>query len=172
MADDKNSKWIVFVLKERFANDQDRDAMKASLLANFPLKSSDIYFVSEEDGTALNNFIFVKEYDAENDLRSILEFKREMLEAYPAHMRITEKELDMMVEGIGESKRKETVKHGDIVMIKSGIYNKLYGIVLRETRSSKLDVGLKFCFGTITEQYNPEDLNVIGNIFNYLKVLK
>ncbi len=172
MADGKGNKWIVLVLKEKHANDGDRDLLKASLMAAFQLKSGDVYFVREDEGTALNNFLFVRERDPEHDLRAFLDFRRDMFEPYPAHMRITEEELDRMIEGIGESRRKETVKYGDIVLIKNGVYSKLYGIVLRENRSRKIDVGLKFCFGTVLEQYSPEDLSVVGNIFNYLKVLR
>lgn len=171
MAEGEN-KWIVMVLKDRHANDLDRSALKESLMGAFGLGNSDVYFVSESEGTALNNFIFVKERDPVNDLRNYLEFRRDMFEPYTSHMRITDKELGDMIDGIGESKRKPPVKHGDIVLIKTGIYSKLYGIVLRENRSKKVDVGLKFCFGTVTEQFSPNDFDVIGNIFKHLKILK
>ncbi len=171
MPEETERKWIVFVLKDKCSNDSERENLKNCLMLNFPLRSTDIYYVKSEDCFAFSNFLFVREYDAD-DLRKILEFRRDAFEAYPMHMRITDAEMTSMVEGINSSRKTVCLKHGDIVTIKNGRYSKLYGIVLRECRSSKVDVGLKFCFGTVTEQYGPEDLNVVGNIFKYLKVLK
>ena len=171
MEGDCSNKWLVLVLKDKFSNDSERENLKNCLMLNFPLKSTDIYYVKSEDCFAYSNFLFVREYGSE-DLRSILEFKMDAFEPYPMHMRITNEEMAVMVDGIGMSRRAAVPKHGDIVIVKNGKYGKLYGIVLRECRSSKVDVGFKFCFGTVTEQYKPDELNIVGNLFNYLKVLK
>ena len=168
---DCSNKWLVLVLKDKFSNDSERENLKNCLMLNFPLKSTDIYYVKSEDCFAYSNFLFVREYGPE-DLRSILEFKMEAFEPYPMHMRITDEEMAVMVDGIDMSRKAAVPKHGDIVIVKNGKYGKLYGIVLRECRSSKVDVGFKFCFGTVTEQYKPDELNIVGNLFNYLKVLK
>ena len=171
MEGDCSNKWLVLVLKDKFSNDSERENLKNCLMLNFPLKSTDIYYVKSEDCFAYSNFLFVREYGPE-DLRSILEFKMEAFEPYPMHMRITDEEMAGMVDGIGMSRKAADPKHVDIVIVKNGKYGKLYGIVLRECRSSKVDVGFKFCFGTVTEQYKPDELNIVGNLFNYLKVLK
>ena len=164
--------WLVLVLKDKFATDSDREQLRNGIVSNFNLKPGDVCYVRKEDGEALSNFLFVREYHHDTDLKDILEFRRDMFESYPAHMRITGDELDTMIGGIESAKRSVTVKHGDIVVVKNGVYSKLYGIVLRENRSGKVEVGLKFCFGTVTEQYSPKDLTVIGNIFKNLKVLR
>ena len=171
MEGDCSNKWLVLVLKDRFSNDSERENLKNCLMLNFPLKSTDIYYVKSEDCFAYSNFLFVREYGPE-DLRSILEFRMDAFEPYPMHMRITDEEMAVMVDGIDMSRKAAVPKHGDIVIVKNGKYGKLYGIVLRECRSSKVDVGFKFCFGTVTEQYKPDELNIVGNLFNYLKVLK
>ena len=169
---EESNTWLVLVLKEKYATDADREQLKACLLANFPLKNTDVRFVRKSDENALSNFVFVREYHRDTDLKEILAFRRDYFEAYPVHMRITETELKDMMGGIEEAKKSITVKYGDIVVIKSGIYSKLHGIVLRENRSSKIEVGMKFCFGTVVEQYSPDELEIKGNIFKYLKVLK
>ena len=171
MEGDCSNRWLVLVLKDRFSNDSERENLKNCLMLNFPLKSTDIYYVKSEDCLAYSNFLFVREYGSE-DLRSILEFKMDAFEPYPMHMRITDEEMAVMVDGIDMSRRAAVPKHGDIVIVKNVKYGKLYGLVLRECRSSKVDVGFKFCFGTVTEQYKPDELNIVGNLFNYLKVLK
>ena len=171
MEGDCSNKWLVLVLKDKFSNDSERENLKNCLMLNFPLKSTDIYYVKSEDCFAYSNFLFVREYGSE-DLRSILEFKMDAFEPYPMHMRITDEEMAVMVEGISMNRKAAVPKHGDIVIVKNGKYGKLYGIVLRECRSSKVDVGFKFCFGTVTEKYEPDELNIVGNLFNYLKVLK
>jgi hypothetical protein len=63
------------------------------------------------------------------------------------------------------------IKFGDLVLITNGCYNKLYGIVLRENRNGKYDIGLKFRFGTIVKTLSREELKVIDNIFKHIKVL-
>ena len=171
MEGDCSNRWLVLVLKDRFSNDPERENLKNCLMLNLPLRSTDIYYASSENCPAYSNFLFVREYGSD-DLRSILELKREAFEPYPMHMRITDEEMTGLVDGVIMSRKAVLPKHGDIVIVKSGKYVKLYGIVLRECRSSKVDVGFKFCFGTVTEQYKPDELNIVGNLFNYLKVLK
>ena len=163
MEGDCSNRWLVLVLKDRFSNDPERENLKNCLMLNFPLRSTDIYYASSENCPAYSNFLFVREYGSD-DLRSILELKRDAFEPYPMHMRITDEEMTGLVDGVIMSRKAVLPKHGDIV--------KLYGIVLRECRSSKVDVGFKFCFGTVIEQYEPDELSIVGNLFNYLKVLK
>ena len=166
-------KWIVLVLKDRFSNDTERESLKRLVLARFPrLGERDVYYVPYECSFAFCNFLFVRENDPENDLRDMLEVRREAFEPYPSHMRITDGEFARMVDGVDETRRKATVKYGDIVTVRKGTYSKLNGIVLREDRSGRIDVGLKFCFGTVVERCDVDELVVKGNIFEYLKVLK
>lgn len=171
MEGDCSNRWLVLVLKDRFSNDPERENLKNCLMLNFPLRSTDIYYASSENCPAYSNFLFVREYNS-NNLKNILELKREAFEPYPMHMRITDEEMTGLVDGVIMSRKAVLPKHGDIVIVKSGKYVKLYGIVLRECRSSKVDVGFKFCFGTVIEQYEPDELSIVGNLFNYLKVLK
>ena len=165
-------KWLILVLKDKYSNDVEREALKGRFMMDFPLKGGDVYYVPFDDNPAFCNFLFVREYNPDDDLRDFLDMKRDAFEPYPSHMRITDAEFRKMVDGIGDSRRTDSVKYGDIVTIKNGIYSKLHGIALREGRSGKVDVGLKFCFGTITEQFPKSDLCVTGNIFRHLKVLR
>ena len=79
MEGDCSNKWLVLVLKDKFSNDSERENLKNCLMLNFPLKSTDIYYVKSEDCLAYSNFLFVREYGSE-DLRSILEFKMDAFE--------------------------------------------------------------------------------------------
>ena len=171
MAND-DLKWLVLVVKDKYSNDDEREMLKSLLMRNFSLKKEDVYYVPTDSNFAFSNFVFVREYNPEDDLRKMLECRRDMFEPYPSHMRITDDEFRNMVSGMKEKSKGISIKYGDIVGIKNGVYSKLNGIVLRESKPPKVDVGLKFCFGVVIEQYNPEDLVVKGNIFNYLKVLK
>ena len=172
MNQDGEEKWLVLVVKDRFSSDGEREGIKNLLMSCFPLKKNEVYYVPRDDNDAFSNYLFVRERDPVEDLRNMLACKREAFEPYPCHMRITDDEFRRMVQGIEDSRKSEEVKYGDIVTIRNGTYSKLNGIVLRESRSSKVEVGLKFCFGTVIESCEPENLVVVGNIFNYLKVLK
>ena len=131
MEGDCSNRWLVLVLKDRFSNDPERENLKNCLMLNFPLRSTDIYYASSENCPAYSNFLFVRE-EGSDDLRSILELKREAFEPYPMHMRITDEEMTGLVDGVIMSRKAVLPKHGDIVIVKSGKYVKLYGIVIRE----------------------------------------
>ena len=134
------------------------------------MNEEDVYYVPFESSFAFSNFLFVKEYCAD-DLMNVMEYRRDAFEQYPMHMRITDDEFFSMVEGIKASKKKTVVKYGDIVIAKHGKFSRLHGIVLRESNKNKIEVGFKFCFGKIIEKYDAEELDVTGNIFDYLKVI-
>ena len=171
---DASDNWLVLVMKERHSNDSSRETLKRSLVSGFSLREKDVYYAPSDFGFALDGYLFVRDWTEDgSSLRQILDRHGELLEPYPAHMRVSGEEFEHMVEGIRDRmEAQSSVKHGDIVLVKSGTYSKLYGIVLRNCRSAKVDVGLKFCFGTVTESFLPQELKVVGNIFNYLKVLK
>ena len=65
---------------------------------------------------------------------------------------------------------REQIGFGDIVKLRNGTYNKLYGIVLRQRNDNKFQIGLKFCYGVRVEMKDGNDLQIVGNIFNFLKV--
>ena len=90
MDEPNERKWLILVLKDRYSNDAEREALKSHLMMNFPLKTNDIYYVQFEDNYAFGNFLFVSEYNPSDDLRNFLESKREAFEPYPSHMRITD----------------------------------------------------------------------------------
>lgn len=164
--------WIAFILKDRFAKDTERESLKGDIISNFGLCDDDVYYIPIEINFAYSNYIFVRERN-EDDLHNIYEKKKEAFEHYQAHVRITDAEFCTMLEGLKEEqiRHKPTIKYGDIVIVKNGKYNRLYGIALREYNSTKFNIGFKFCFGNVIEQYSADELNVVGNIFNYLKVI-
>lgn len=164
--------WIAFILKDRFAKDSERESLKNDIISKFCLCDDDVHFIPIEMNFAYSNYIFVREHNVD-DMRNIYDKRKDAFENYQMHVRITEVEFCNMVESLKEEqfRNKPTIKYGDIVVVKNGKYNKLYGIALRESNPTKFDIGFKFCFGKVVEQYSAEELNVVGNIFNYLKVI-
>ena len=172
-ASEKNGcRWLVLVLKDRYSNDESRRLLAESLEGKYGLAEGDVRFIPCADSPVYANFVFVRTCKPFDDLRNIVEYKHDMLESFRMHMRITDEEFNALVGGIGVARRQERVKHGDVVRIRNGAYCKLHGIVLREDRYGRIEVGMKFCFGTVVRKYNESDLEVVGNLFRYLKVLK
>lgn len=163
------SMWIGFLLKDRYATDFEKASLKSEIMENFKLNEDDICYVPFEKYCGLSYYFFVRERDSENDLRDIYLFKKDAFEIYSLHVKITNDELNNCMKSTLKPNR-GYVKFGDIVRIESGKYSKLNGIVLRENRNGKIEVGMRFCFGTIVEQYDSGNLIVTGNIFNYIKV--
>lgn len=164
--------WIAFILKDRFAKDSERELLKNDILRKFCLCDDDVYYIPIKINFAYSNYIFVREH-GEDDMRNIYENRKDAFEYYQMHVRITDVEFCNMVESLKEEQLSNTpsIKYGDIVMVKNGKYDKLYGIALRESNSMEFDIGFKFCFGNVVEKYSADEINVVGNIFNYLKVI-
>lgn len=166
---DDSQKWIVFLLKDKYACDAEKQILKIQIMKRFKRKESDICYTSFDGESGLSYYFFVKEYD-NDDLRNIWQSYINYFQSYNSHTKINEQQLFSMMHNIKKCNC-GYVKFGDIVLINKGQYSKLYGIVLRQNRNGKFDVGLKFCFGSVIQSYDSNDLSVEGNIFNYIKVL-
>lgn len=166
----KENIWIAFLLKDKYAGQNAKQALKNSIINKFNRKQNDIIVIQEQENSALSYYFFVKQYQYD-DLSRIYQENNEFFDNFENHVKINEKELKAMLKDLYREENKG-IKFGDLVTINKGKYNKLYGIVLRENRTGGVQVGLKFCFGTKIESYKQEDLTVNGNIFNYIKVLK
>lgn len=164
-----NQRWIAFLLKDKCACDAYKEVIKADIMKKFKRKQSDICYSSFDIQSGLSYYFFVKEY-GDNDLREIWQSNINNFQPYNSHTKISEQQLFGMLHDVNKCNY-GYVKFGDIVLIDKGIYNKLHGIVLRQNRNGKFDVGLKFCFGSVVQSYDYNDLSVIGNIFNYIKVI-
>lgn len=163
--------WIAFLLKDKYSSDNEKDKLKSLIIKKFNRKKSQIRYTSSYENPGLCFYFFVKQNN-ENDLKNIFQSFGMFLSAYNSHTKIKEYELNQMLKTIKKKDKKIIAKFGDFVIIKKGKYNKLYGIVLRENRCGKVQVGLNFCFGKVIQTYQYQDLISVGNIFNYIKVLK
>lgn len=165
----ENQKWIAFLLKDKYSDDDQKEILKTQIIKKFKRKESDICYTSFDIDSGLSYYFFIKQYE-ENDLRNIWQSNMNYFESYSCHTKIDESQLFKMLHYVDKCNC-GYVKFGDVVLIEKGVYNKLYGIVLRQNRNGKYDVGLKFCFGQVIQSYDSSELSVVGNIFNYIKVL-
>ena len=163
--------WLAFMLKDKYASNFEKDRLKRCVCSKFKRSDREICYVPFERNSGLSYYFFVLERE-ETDLSSIYSYRTDVFETFNRHKRITGGELNEMLRTANNCQR-GYAKQGDLVTVKNGIYRKLHGIVLRQDRSpNKVVVGLKFCFGTVVETFDLLDLEVCGNLFNYLKVLK
>lgn len=165
-----DGKWIAFLLRDKFADEQSKKKLKSEIIKRFGFKQSDICYQTSNSESGSFYYFFVKQYDKDNDMRVIHEAYVNIFQNYRCHTRVSQAQLDDLMDSVEKCNR-GYVKFGDLVMINKGNYSKLYGIVLRQGRYGKYDVGLKFGFGTVIKSYEASDLTVTGNIFNYIKVL-
>lgn len=165
------NKWIAFMLKQRYINQQQKLNLKKNIMMRFNLKQKDICYSSSNNNSGHSYYFFVKEYDSENDLRNIYQTYSNFFEHFNYHVKINQSQLKQLFKSIYEINN-INIKFGDLVVINKGVYSKLHGIVLRKNRNGKYDVGLKFGFGTLLKSYNASQLTITGNIFNYIKVLR
>ena len=162
--------WIAFMLRDKYANDLQKNNLKKDIMLKFNRKKEDICYTSCGNDFGSIYYFFVKEYDKENDLRNIHQAYTSHFQSYYYHTRIKEKQLNDLFSSIKKS-NEVVAKFGDLVLINKGEYSKLYGIILRQNRNKKIDVGFKFGFGSVIKSYDISDFTIVGNIFNYIKVL-
>lgn len=162
--------WIAFLLRDKKANEEDKAVLKNNIISKFHKKQSDICYALKNQNQGLYYYFFVKQ-NYEGQLKSIYQSNKNYFQDFFVHTRITEHQLNEIMRKI-QKYNHGYVKFGDFVLINSGRYEKLYGVVLRKNRNDKIEVGLKFCFGNIIQLYESSELTVVGNIFNHIKVLK
>lgn len=162
--------WIAFLLQDKYSSDFEKENLKRNLIKKFNFKEQDICFTSYDCNSGINYYFFVKQYDKNDDLRKIWQAYPYVFDSFNNHVKITETQFYNMIR---QAKKYQhgSVGFGDLVLINKGCYKKLYGIVLRESRNGKYDVGLKFRFGTVVKSFSKEEVKVIDNIFKYIKVL-
>ena len=112
--------------------------------------------------------MFIRETDIDNLWKSLK--KDKFINEYFKYKSITDEEMEEMIKGIEFIR--DDISFGDIVRINDGKFNKLNGIVLRDKKEEGYLVGFKFCFGTSFITKQASELEIVGNIFNYIKVKK
>jgi transcription antitermination factor NusG len=175
MSFDGKSPWLVLMVKDKFARDCDREKIKSQLIKLFGLAIDDVFYVPFAQNNPYSYYVFVKERNSSENLLSRIFGTPigDFLAGYKnCKVRITPDEFRRVVRTSKVAPNSD-IRFGDFVKIKEGTYSNLYGIVLREsTRKDKVFVGLKFCFGVVVIEYHTGQLETIGNLFNYIKVLK
>lgn len=161
---------MVFLLQDKFSSDIEKEKLKQDIMKKFNRNEEDIYYTPYDCNSGLTYYFFIKQYDKDNDLRQIWQSYTYVFDVFSNHVKITEFQLMDIMRNV-KTCRYDNIKYGDLVLINKGCYNKLYGIVLRQNRNGKYDIGLKFRFGTVVKSFSNDEIKVIDNIFKYIKVL-
>lgn len=162
----KDDKWMIVMLKEKFNTENEKQQMYERLKNMYGKKPGEVYAFPKGTQQGLSFYVFIKE-DNPRQFREKIRNEKYFLETFD-YLTTTEKQVKAMIHGI-EYKR-DIIFFGDVVRIKTGKFRKLYGIVLRLTRYNQIVVGMKMCCGVFCEEYKESDLQVVGNIFKYIKV--
>lgn len=158
--------WYVLQLKHRYSKDTSRKQFYNRLRQRYKFCSKDIFMSIDNYNDGMNHYVFLYSPTKEQLKQKLLGDK--YIEQTFGINEITNQQMMDMRKGL-EGLR-EDICFGDVVMVKNGIYNKLYGIVLRERNEGRYQIGLKFCYGVKISLQQCKDLQVVGNIFNHLKV--
>ena len=157
---------MIVMIKDKFNTDNEKQQMYERLKTIYGKKPGQVYLFSKGVQQGLSFYVFIKENNP-REFRERIKNEKYFLQSFD-YLTVTEKQVKEMIHGI-EYKR-DIIFFGDIVRIKTGQFRKLYGIVLRMTRYNQIVVGMKMCCGIFCENYNESDLQVVGNIFKYIKV--
>lgn len=158
--------WLTLMLYDKYNTENERERICKEIAEKHRKTSADIYSVSKNLNFALSYYIFVK-------IKDRIE-KTDILQNFSGYFDsngcsiITSKEFFDMTKSVDKSYG--YVKFGDVVLIKTGRYRKLYGIVLRKAKNDGFCVGIKLCSETVCQDYHENELTSVSNIFKFIKI--
>ena len=158
--------WYVFQIKNRYSKDIFLKQFYRKLKDVYDISSKDIFLNIDAQNEGMNHYVFINTQNCSQLWEKLRGDK--FIQAQFGYHQIKDKEMMDMRNDVQSIR--EQIGFGDIVKIKSGKYNKLYGIVLRQRSAGRYQVGLKFCCGVKIELQQSKDLQIVGNIFQYIKV--
>lgn len=160
--------WYVFELRQKYVGQTSRKQFYDRLRNLYKKQKQQIYICLNEKNIGMNYYVFVYVEDIV-DFWKILRKDKCINEQY-GYNSVQESQINLLRQDIQYIR--EQISFGDIVKILYGKYSKLYGIVLRQRQNNTYQIGLKFCHGVYTQIIKGNQLQIVGNIFNYLKVSK
>lgn len=165
--------WNAFMLKDKYASDFEKRRIRDGLVSQYGYGYDDIRYAPFSRGNSVSYYIFIRDTGVDAGIHPMLRFYYDCLDTYSCQcMRLSEDDVDKMMNYDDECRMEAVVKFGDIVKIRNGRYRGLYGIVLREERKSFYTIGLKFGFGTVLIECDKIGFTIIDNVFKYIKVPK
>lgn len=158
--------WCVVELKNKYSKDTSRKQFYKRLKQFYGICTKNIFMNADSYNEGMNYYVFI----CTNDKRQLWERLKtdKFVETAFGCNEISDEQMKSMRTGLQGVR--EQIGFGDIVKLRNGTYNKLYGIVLRQRNDNKFQIGLKFCYGVRVEMKDGNDLQIVGNIFNFLKV--
>lgn len=160
--------WYVFELRQKYTGQTSRKQFYDRLRNLYNKQKQHIYMCLSEKNIGMNYYVFVYEEDIISFWKTLRKDKS-INEQY-GYNRVLETQINLLRQDIQYIR--EQISFGDVVKILQGKYSKLYGIVLRQRQNNTYQIGLKFCHGVCTEIIKGNQLQIVGNIFNYVKVSK
>ena len=162
------SYWYVLQLRDRSSKQNSRKQLYQRLKKHYGKCSQDIYLSLTDVNFGLNHYLFLYETDMQTlwkDLR-----KQKYFNIQFGYQNISDEQMSKLKEGVQFIR--EQIGFGDVVKVKTGKFNNLNGIVLRERKGSNYQIGLKFCYGVVTDIKPAHQLQIIDNLFKYIKIPK
>lgn len=160
--------WYVFQLRQKYTRQTSRKQFYQRLRNYYNKSKEDIYISLTQKNIGMNYYVFIRQ-ESILDFWKIIKRDKCINEQY-GYKQITDSQINQMRKDIQYIR--EQIGFGDIVKILQGKYSKLYGLVLRQRQNNTYEIGLKFCNGIKTQIIKGTQLQITGNIFNYIKVYK
>lgn len=160
--------WYVFQLRQKYTRQTSRKQFYQRLRTYYNKSKEDIYISLTQKNIGMNYYVFIRQ-ESILDFWKIIKRDKCINEQY-GYKQITDSQINQMRKDIQYIR--EQIGFGDIVKILQGKYSKLYGLVLRQRQNNTYEIGLKFCNGIKTQIIKGTQLQITGNIFNYIKVYK
>lgn len=171
-------RWICLDINTRYCKSEYCAEIKFAIKTILGSGCKKILYVGDalsddEVDNALDSYIFVKCDNITEHLTEIANSKyfRNILSSFDCISYLSQKEIDDLIKSWKKSKEKVVfLGYGDVGYVKSGVFAKLYGIVINH-RNDKYEMVFKFCRGYVVSMISEDNCVLHGkNIFDYLKV--
>lgn len=160
--------WYVIQLKQKYGKSVFRKQVYELLRHTYHKLAKQVFINMDEKYFGINYYVFVQQENMQKLWKRLKDQK--YFENEFGYFKIDQRQFLQMKQKIYSIR--DVIGFGDIVQIHGGVFDKLYGIVLRDKTQNRFQVGIKFCYGYIIYTFSSKDLEIKGNIFKYIKVKK
>lgn len=176
--EDNSTRWVCLSIKERYANREYFPEVKREL-ADILGPESQILMIGDDMGAdqfenALEIYVFVKCPDIYLHKRALMDSKyiRNVLNSFSDIRFIDQSEIDVIQNNWKDKIEEERgiIRFGDVVLVKSGIFENLTGIVTGKRQEDEYEVMFRLWSGSRTGVLQSNNLITQTNIFTHMRL--
>jgi transcription antitermination factor NusG len=166
-------KWVCLVINGRYSKASSLKFVEKEIKGVFGKNFVESVVIN--DGLNMEGQEFYSFVKCRNYLKSIVKIKSSsvivgVLSSYDNPTFVSEYEVSVFKKSVERRKNPAKLFEGDIVIVKSGDFCRLEGVVVGEVGKREYEVLFRLYTKTFTEKFKMDNVTYVGNIFDKIKL--